>query len=181
MFSRRLIIKVFKRTITTREQDAINEARLWLSRLDPSKLPHDRFAVSFSRSSGPGGQNVNKVSSKATIKLTNDQWKNADWVPVAAKEQLFADLSSFPYTTKTGSLVIQSDKSRNRQENLQDCYDKLVTGIKNHVYFANEANEEDIKRWEQIHKRAERARLENKKQKSEKKQTRKISKRDMEI
>lgn len=35
-------------------------ARRWLSQLDPDIIPRDICDVSFSRSSGPGGQNVNK-------------------------------------------------------------------------------------------------------------------------
>lgn len=35
-------------------------ARRWLSNLDPDTIPRDMCEVSFSRSSGPGGQNVNK-------------------------------------------------------------------------------------------------------------------------
>ena len=41
----------------------ITEARLWLRDLNGSTLPSTVGDVSFSRSSGPGGQNVNKYVS----------------------------------------------------------------------------------------------------------------------
>lgn len=38
----------------------VKAARQWLQQLDPDTIPRDVGEVSFSRSSGPGGQNVNK-------------------------------------------------------------------------------------------------------------------------
>ena len=38
----------------------ITTARQWLARLDPDTIPRSICDISFSRSSGPGGQNVNK-------------------------------------------------------------------------------------------------------------------------
>lgn len=43
-----------------------------------SKHSHD-WSVTYSRSSGPGGQNVNKVNTKATLKLDLD--RAAKWLP----------------------------------------------------------------------------------------------------
>lgn len=42
------------------DEGELKAARQWLSRLDPDTIPRDLCDVSFSRSSGPGGQNVNK-------------------------------------------------------------------------------------------------------------------------
>lgn len=42
------------------DEDELKAARQWLSKLDPDTIPRDLCDVSFSRSSGPGGQNVNK-------------------------------------------------------------------------------------------------------------------------
>lgn len=38
----------------------LDAARAWLSRLTPANIPRSTGELSFSRSSGPGGQNVNK-------------------------------------------------------------------------------------------------------------------------
>ena len=44
----------------TKEDPEISEARKWLSTFSPESIPRDICDVSFARSSGPGGQNVNK-------------------------------------------------------------------------------------------------------------------------
>jgi len=38
----------------------LSAARTWLSNLTPNTIPRTICRISFSRSSGPGGQNVNK-------------------------------------------------------------------------------------------------------------------------
>jgi peptidyl-tRNA hydrolase ICT1 len=38
----------------------LEAARRWLEKLDPDTIPKSICDLSFSRSSGPGGQNVNK-------------------------------------------------------------------------------------------------------------------------
>lgn len=42
------------------DEAELQAARQWLAKLDPDTIPRDICEVSFSRSSGPGGQNVNK-------------------------------------------------------------------------------------------------------------------------
>jgi protein subunit release factor B len=39
----------------------------FISNFSASKIPKTHFSSSFSRSSGPGGQNVNKTSTKSTL------------------------------------------------------------------------------------------------------------------
>lgn len=39
------------------------QASEWLAHFDKSKIPNDQLRIQFSRSSGPGGQNVNKGKS----------------------------------------------------------------------------------------------------------------------
>lgn len=41
-------------------EDKHREARTWLARFDVNTIPKNICEVSFSRASGPGGQNVNK-------------------------------------------------------------------------------------------------------------------------
>ena len=42
------------------DEASLTTARQWLAKLDPDTIPHSIADISFSRSSGPGGQNVNK-------------------------------------------------------------------------------------------------------------------------
>jgi ribosome-associated protein len=83
-------------------------------------IPAAELFVSFARSSGPGGQNVNKVNSKAVLR-----WN------VQATESLRTDikarfLASFASRiTQAGDVLISSDKYRDQARNIADCYDKL--------------------------------------------------------
>ena len=42
------------------DEAELDAARKWLARLDSDTIPRNLCEISFSRSSGPGGQNVNK-------------------------------------------------------------------------------------------------------------------------
>lgn len=46
------------RTTSEYDEDTIGEARRWLAGFD--NIPERMYDVTYSRSSGPGGQNVNK-------------------------------------------------------------------------------------------------------------------------
>lgn len=150
----------------------VEQCRQWLLSLRPDQIPRQCFDVSFARSSGPGGQNVNKVSTKACIKLSKEQWDQLEWIPDPVKEKLESS-ATFTYLTKSGNLVIQSEKTRSRQENLDDCFRKLCTGIKNSVHFESEPTVEGIAKWEKISTRTNVQRLNHKKRQSQKKQNRK--------
>lgn len=82
--------------------------------------PLAELRFSFARSSGPGGQNVNKVESKVVLR-----WD------VARSRSLRADvrarfLARFATRiTNEGELVISSQRYRDRERNVADCVEKL--------------------------------------------------------
>ncbi|CCH43592.1 Peptide chain release factor 1 [Wickerhamomyces ciferrii] len=160
------MIRFFKRFNST---SSINEAKQWLGSLDPQKIPRNEFKITFSRSSGPGGQKVNKSDSKATIQLNDLDL--AIWIPKEIKTQL--KYNNFRYLTKTNGLVIQDDTQRSRELNTDRCFIKLVEEIRKTVYFENEASPEDKKRWESIRKVSNEKRIQEKKKNSEKRKLRK--------
>ena len=80
----------------------------------------DKLEVSYSRSSGPGGQNVNCVSTKAEIRF---QISTADWIPEPIRCKLAEKMKN--QITKEGYLVTKSDRTRSQQLNLADAMDKL--------------------------------------------------------
>ena len=51
----------------TASDDELRAARTWLAQLTADTIPRSICAVSFSRSSGPGGQNVNKYDSRQQL------------------------------------------------------------------------------------------------------------------
>lgn len=74
---------------------------------------------SYSRSSGPGGQNVNKLSTKAELRL-----RIAD-LPIShrARERL-AGLAG-RRLTEAGELIIVSETERSQSANREECLTKL--------------------------------------------------------
>ncbi len=83
-------------------------------------IPVSQLHFSFVRSSGPGGQNVNKVSSKAVLR-----W-HATASGLLDADSLRRLAVSFPtHLTKEGELVITSQLTRDAIKNRADCLEKL--------------------------------------------------------
>lgn len=84
------------------------------------RIPLSELEFSFSRSSGPGGQNVNKVNSKATLR-----WAilASPSLPEDVRERFIATFGS--RLTADGALVISSDRFRDQPRNMDDCLEKL--------------------------------------------------------
>lgn len=77
----------------------------------------DDLDISYARSSGPGGQNVNKVNSKVVI-----QW-HPQKLPEAVRQRFEVAYSSRLLTD--GKIAITSQEYRDQPRNLQACLDKL--------------------------------------------------------
>jgi ribosome-associated protein len=88
------------------------------------EIPLSEFEFSFARSGGPGGQNVNKVSSKAILR-----WRVADSESLPP-DVLFRFLNKYnSRLTTEGDLVLSSQRFRDQPGNIQDCLDKLTEMI----------------------------------------------------
>ena len=87
----------------------------------PFAIPERELEFTFARSSGPGGQNVNKTETKATLR----------WA-VARSEALPAEVRARflrAYATRItsdGELVLSSQRHRDRLRNVDDCLEKLA-------------------------------------------------------
>ena len=84
------------------------------------QIPLSEFEFSYVRSSGPGGQNVNKVNSKAVLRWNVFQ---NDTLPLEVKVRLQAQHGS--KITKEGDLIISSDIYRDQIRNREECIKKL--------------------------------------------------------
>ena len=84
------------------------------------QIPEEEFQWSYSRSSGPGGQNVNKVASKAELR-----WNvfHTPSLPEDVKTRLCAQLGR--RITTEGELVLTSQRYRDQGRNREDCLEKL--------------------------------------------------------
>ena len=83
-------------------------------------IPDRELKFTFSRASGPGGQNVNKVSSKATLHF---HAAASPSLPPAVKERLLAKYQS--RLTTAGEFVIISQEHRDQPQNIESCRAKL--------------------------------------------------------
>lgn len=83
-------------------------------------IPDAELRLSFARSSGPGGQNVNKVSSKAVLHFAV---VTSPSLPGGVRQRFLTAFSS--RITKAGEVVIHSDEYRDQPKNIQACHDKL--------------------------------------------------------
>lgn len=128
-------------------------------------IPDDELEWSFARSGGPGGQNVNKVSSKAVLR-----WKaaaSAAAIPVAAWARL---KSRFPSRfTVEGDVVISSQEYRDQERNKLACEEKLAEMIR--AALIEPMPRKKLK----PSKAAKRRRVADKRVQSAKKQSRKVS------
>ena len=84
-------------------------------------IPSEEIRISVARSSGPGGQNVNKVNSKVTLRWSAGACAAIDPGWRARFETRFASRIS-----KDGDLVLHSDQYRDQPRNLTDARLRLV-------------------------------------------------------
>jgi len=83
-------------------------------------VPQREFRFSYARSSGPGGQNVNKVNSKAQLSW-NPSTSGA--LPEEVLKRLLVQQHN--RINKSGELLITSERYRDQERNVADCIEKL--------------------------------------------------------
>ncbi len=84
------------------------------------RIPEAEFRWSFVRAGGPGGQNVNKVASKAVLR-----WNVAasPSLPDPVRQRLTSRCAG--RITGEGDLVVTSQRFRDQERNRRDCLAKL--------------------------------------------------------
>lgn len=84
------------------------------------QIPKEEFRFTFVRSSGPGGQNVNKVSTKARL-----HWMVVDSPSLdEAVKQRFLQKYRRRISTD-GEFQLTSQRFRDQSRNVDDCLEKL--------------------------------------------------------
>lgn len=79
-------------------------------------IPDEELAITFIRSSGPGGQNVNKVATAAQLRF---DVRNSPSLPGEVKQRLVR--LSGRRMTSDGILVIEARRYREQERNRQDA------------------------------------------------------------
>ena len=84
------------------------------------QIPGNELHLSFARSAGPGGQNVNKVNSKAVLR-----W-NVSSSPSLPDDVKYRFKQKFSQRINhLGEVVLASDRHRDQPRNIGECYEKL--------------------------------------------------------
>ena len=83
-------------------------------------IPIEKLEFAFARSSGPGGQNVNKVNTKAELRI---DMKESDWIPSDVKTRLINQQAN--RINNMNELIIVSQEHRTQLSNKKECISKL--------------------------------------------------------
>jgi ribosome-associated protein len=127
------------------------------------ELPFEQeWMITTSRSSGPGGQHVNKVSTKIELRfnIPDSGLLNDD-----QKELLLNKLKN--KITQTGDLIITSQSTRSQLKNREAAIEKFFTTLENAL------KPKKKRKLTKPTKTSQEKRLEEKKKKTEKKDLRK--------
>jgi ribosome-associated protein len=84
------------------------------------QVPDEEFIWTYARSGGPGGQNVNKVASKAVLR-----WDVAHSPTLPDEVKIRLALQQKRFFTQDGAMIVTSQRYRDQERNREDCLEKL--------------------------------------------------------
>ncbi len=91
---------------------------------DRLAIDEDEISISFIRAGGPGGQNVNKVSSAAQLRFDA---RHSPSLPERVRARL--ERIAGAKLTKDGVIVITANRFRTQEANRRDAVERLVEMI----------------------------------------------------
>ncbi len=130
-------------------------------------VPLSEFEFSYARSSGPGGQNVNKVNSKALLRWNV---RRSTALPADVHERFLKRYAN--RLTTDGDLLVTSQRYRDQARNVDDCLENV------RVMIAEVAVRPTIRKRTRPTRASGERRLEQKRESAQKKQLRQRPARD---
>ena len=124
-------------------------------------IPRSEFRFSFARSPGPGGQNVNKVNSKAVMRWSVGECRS---IPPLMKQRFVTRFAN--RISSEGTFILTSHRYRDQPRNVQDCLEKLK------AMLLSVAQPPRPRKKKKISASAKRRRIESKRRRSETKRLR---------
>lgn len=154
---------MFSSRIQVSPEDA-REVEKFLQNFSVNSIPKSDMDLQFARSSGPGGQNVNKVNSKVELRFNLDQ---VNWIPKFTKAQMRKQ--EHRRISKDGMVLVTSERHRMQPQNQEDCFQKLFEMIVRCSKVPKETAPETKEKISKIQHTANQKRMNDKKMRSERK------------
>lgn len=88
-------------------------------------IPATDLSFRYARSGGPGGQNVNKVATKAELRF---DYRHSTALTAGQKTRLQRRYPA--HVTLTGEFVVASDSTRSRKQNEHDALTRLAAMLR---------------------------------------------------
>ena len=92
--------------------------------MTPYSVPPDELRFEFFRSSGPGGQNVNKVATAVRLRF---DVRSSPSLPAEVKARMLRLAAS--RLTDDGVLLIEARRFRTQEQNREDAFARLTAWI----------------------------------------------------
>ncbi|KAJ1734717.1 Mitochondrial beta-keto-acyl synthase [Coemansia biformis] len=130
----------------------VEAVRRFREKFSRATVPYKGFQVTFHRSSGAGGQNVNKVSTKVFMRF---DLAAQTWLPSYVQRRM-RELDAGRINSR-GEYLITSEKTRSQRHNIEDCLDRLWQQIDRAAALPKAPSQETAERVRSL-KNAEQAR-----------------------